>query len=489
MGKPSAPPPPDYAGAAAAQGEANKDTAMFNAGINRPNEQNQYGARTWTLRPGADPKNPQPGDYVLSTELNGTQQGLLDSTNRISQGFLNAGESGLGGVGSMMNSQFNPNLPQFTGGVGSPQSPYLTQQMGGIQSGLNPGTNPVSGVGTTTQSGQGPNLRAGMSTDTADATRQKVQEALMARINPYYDQQESGLRSRLMNSGLEMGSEAWNSENQRLSQSRTDATNQATISAGQEASRILADQRANEQSAAGINAQQFNLGLNQQGQAFGQSLQAGQFANDASAGDFQRRLQAGEFGNQAQQQSFGQQLAGNQSNNSALNQYFQQQLQGGTFGNQARGQSLQEALMMRELPMNEVNALRTGNQVGSFQPSSFYNAQQSGGNNIMDALMGQQGADNQKYAADMQGYNSTLGSLASVAAAYFMYASDARLKTNLRQIGTHPTGIPRYKWDWKDGSGSESGVLAQDLQTVRPDAVSLMPNGYLGVRYDLIGGR
>jgi hypothetical protein len=44
-------------------------------------------------------------------------------------------------------------------------------------------------------------------------------------------------------------------------------------------------------------------------------------------------------------------------------------------------------------------------------------------------------------------------------------------------------------WDWKDGSGTEGGVIAQELQKVKPEAVWEGPDGYLRVNYSMIGGR
>lgn len=67
MPEPSAPPLPDYKGAALATANANKFS-----------DQNPFGAVNWSLRPGADPNNPQPGDYVRSTTLAPEQQQLYD---------------------------------------------------------------------------------------------------------------------------------------------------------------------------------------------------------------------------------------------------------------------------------------------------------------------------------------------------------------------------------------------------------------------------
>jgi len=66
-------------------------------------------------------------------------------------------------------------------------------------------------------------------------------------------------------------------------------------------------------------------------------------------------------------------------------------------------------------------------------------------------------------------------------------ASDRRLKTNIQRIGTHKLGIGLYKYNIFDRE--EIGVMADEVMDVMPEAVVTMPNGYMGVRYDMIGGR
>lgn len=47
MCAPSPPPPPDYAGAAVAQGAANKEAALASSRLNNPNVNNPYGTQVW----------------------------------------------------------------------------------------------------------------------------------------------------------------------------------------------------------------------------------------------------------------------------------------------------------------------------------------------------------------------------------------------------------------------------------------------------------
>jgi hypothetical protein len=64
--------------------------------------------------------------------------------------------------------------------------------------------------------------------------------------------------------------------------------------------------------------------------------------------------------------------------------------------------------------------------------------------------------------------------------------SDIRLKTNIVRIGTTARGFNAYSWDWKDGSGSAVGVIAQEVQAVDPSAVTADESGFLMVDYSRV---
>ena len=65
-------------------------------------------------------------------------------------------------------------------------------------------------------------------------------------------------------------------------------------------------------------------------------------------------------------------------------------------------------------------------------------------------------------------------------------ASDVRLKENITKVGNSPSGINIYEWNYIGKPQKYRGVLAQELLESHPDAVDLMPNGYLGVYYGKI---
>lgn len=76
-----------------------------------------------------------------------------------------------------------------------------------------------------------------------------------------------------------------------------------------------------------------------------------------------------------------------------------------------------------------------------------------------------QGAVNQ-YGANM-GAVSQLG--AAALAAYLK--SDARVKTDIRRVGTLNNGLPVYLFRYIDGGPMQIGLMAQDVERVQPAAV------------------
>jgi hypothetical protein len=80
-----------------------------------------------------------------------------------------------------------------------------------------------------------------------------------------------------------------------------------------------------------------------------------------------------------------------------------------------------------------------------------------------------------------------MGAGASVLAALLAAYSDRRLKSNITRVGTHPLGIGIYEYDIFDRR--ERGVMADELETVMPEAVTTGPDGFKRVFYSMIGGR
>jgi hypothetical protein len=63
--------------------------------------------------------------------------------------------------------------------------------------------------------------------------------------------------------------------------------------------------------------------------------------------------------------------------------------------------------------------------------------------------------------------------------------SDRRLKKNIKQISTRPDGLKVYEFDYIWGGGRQIGLMAQEVQTIYPGAVS-ESGGFLMVDYSKV---
>ena len=163
--------------------------------------------------------------------------------------------------------------------------------------------------------------------------------------------------------------------------------------------------------------------------------------------------------------------------------------QGFGVGQQARQQGLQEQAYLRNEPLNTLNAVRTGAQV---QGPTFVNpAQQANtaGADILGAT--QMGYNAQLAASNAQNAanNAMTQGLFSLGGAALM--SDIRTKENIKAIGWLPNGLPVYEYEYKAefkdhplaGHGTHTGVMAQEVEVMYPNAVITLDNGYKAVDY------
>tara|TARA_R100000278_G_scaffold39843_1_gene34991 strand:- start:571 stop:1458 length:888 start_codon:yes stop_codon:yes gene_type:complete len=81
------------------------------------------------------------------------------------------------------------------------------------------------------------------------------------------------------------------------------------------------------------------------------------------------------------------------------------------------------------------------------------------------------------------GFNTYYGVKANQAVIETNTPSDIRLKENIVRTGISPKGYPIYEFNYKNDPGTRyRGVMAHDLVTSKPDAISRI-NGYLAVDY------
>lgn len=89
--------------------------------------------------------------------------------------------------------------------------------------------------------------------------------------------------------------------------------------------------------------------------------------------------------------------------------------------------------------------------------------------------------------------SSTGSSEGSFGSGVMKPGSDRSIKENIVRIGEHPLGIGLYLFDYKSqyredcGFGRQFGVMADEVETVMPEAVSMHPNGYKRVDHQLLG--
>lgn len=209
MSKPKAPPAPDYAAAAVAQGAANLDAARATSKLSNPEWDNAEGSRRIQYGIDGDPDRVRIVDTMspVAAQQYGIQQGI--NTN-----LLNTASAGLNRVSQQMATPFDMSRV--------PQVDARNEQ-----------------------------------------TRQAVAQALMGRLQPQFDKDENSARTRLANQGITQGSEAWNDEMNRLTQAKNDAMMQAQMQAGGEASRMFGDQSAARQQAIQEQAYLRNLPLSE----------------------------------------------------------------------------------------------------------------------------------------------------------------------------------------------------------------------------------
>ena len=182
----SAPPPPDYAGAATATAAGDLEAARTNALANRVNQVTPYGNLTYTQTPtqaldasgyqkaiddwkagGSQGSAPSPNDYMkfnadagwtATQTLSPAEQQLLDYQNKTSIGLGELTGTGLDYVKGML------------------KDPFTTKDLPSL--GIDPGQN--------------------------------YQDAYMKRLNPQIQQGREALNVSLANQGIPVGSEAWN---------------------------------------------------------------------------------------------------------------------------------------------------------------------------------------------------------------------------------------------------------------------------------------
>jgi hypothetical protein len=163
----SAPPPPDYVGAAKETASGNLDAARANIAANRVNQYTPQGSLEYTMAGEDKYGNPM---WSATQTLSPDQQRLFDIQNKLSIGTGELGEQGLGYVRNMISQPFDTSKLPSTG--------------------FNPS--------------------------------QSYQDAYMQRLAPQLQQNRDRLQQQLANQGIDIGSEAYDRAMMQQAQKEND---------------------------------------------------------------------------------------------------------------------------------------------------------------------------------------------------------------------------------------------------------------------------
>lgn len=413
---------PDYTGAAQQQAASSREVTEQQTWANRPTINTPFGQQTWEVKPQWDPST---GQYINSwtqnTNLTPESQSALDSQMRIQQGKSNLAESMLGRSQGEFGQPMN--WDDFTQMADTPQGGQLP--------------------GVPNYTPEQIQRNVGNTPDYMKSAEDAIYNQWSGRQEPRMQQELDRARTQLYNQGLREGDEAYNSEMQRIRQDQNDARQQAqyqaTIGAGQEAQRMQ-----------------------------GMDVTAGGFANQAAAQALQQQLGIGS-------QAYNQQMNNQQTG-------FNQNMQSAGYQNQLRQQQIAEQMQQRGFSLNEINAILNGQQVSMPNMPTFNTANRGESTQYNQAAQSQGQYNLDAFNAQQAGLNSLMGGVGSAA----MMFSDRRLKKNIEVNKAMPNGLIQYRYHYiweRDGNPPRLGYMADEVEKLYPEAVSVDSSGYKMVDY------
>ncbi len=433
----SAPKAPDPYATAQAQATMNKETAVAQTGLNAMDQFTPDGRLNYAQNGTWSDGTPR---FNVTQTLSPDNQKLYD-----------------------LNSQTQQNLGQ----IGVSQSDKIAKLLG-TPLNLNVGDMPTAPTGstnryslpgaTTVASRYAPDA---MMVDRADiGSNADLEKRLIdlgnERLNPQLQRQRADLDASLADKGIKVNSDAYSRAMTDNGQTENDARNQL----------ILSGQNQAFQQALARSQNTFGQDIQRTGQYFNQGAQKAQqdFTQDlAGRQQYFTEAGAGVANEQLQDQSMFDRAM----------QAYQGQMQG-------RQQTIDEILQARNQPINEISALMSGSQIA--KPEWTSTPQSSIATpDLMGLVASNYAAKSQQYSGLLSG----LGSLAGNALGFGLSKSDARLKTDIKRVGKLDNGLAVYQYRFKDGGPIHIGVMAQEVAQVRPEAVHVMPDGFLAVDYGM----
>ena len=350
------------------------------------------------------------GQPTVTQTLTPQAQQTLDSQQRVQTALANLGETGIANARATLSQPFVPTTTAIEhnfGGYGAVPTAANFNAQTGIDT-SNIAKMPIN-AGTT------------------------AQQLILDRLAPTVAQGDTSFKQALANQGLAPGTAAYDAAYRNRQMGVNDLYSQAALQG------INLDMSANQQ---GYNQALSNAGLYNSavGQNYGQGMQT-------QGTQFSQGLNKAQFQNTAQQQQLAQDLA------------------------------------LRAQPINEVIGLMGGSQIQLPQFQGYQGTSVAPAPTFAGAQAQNQAAM-QNYGIQQAGNNATTQGLFSALGTAAMFApkfSDRRLKSNIVQVGTHPLGIGIYEYDIF--GKRELGVMADEVAKVMPDAIVPHESGYMMVNY------
>lgn len=353
-----APDSPDYAAAAAAQGEASKEVTRDQTWANRPEQVTPWGSTNWNTQSVIDPSTGLPvTQWKQTTGLRSDLTDILDK-----QIGVQGKRSDLAlGLTDRMKSEFG-SAADYGGLVPMGERPY--EQF----------TAPEDNQRALDYSGA---RQVGDPNDYRQRAEDAMYSKAESRLSPRFAQQREAMEVKLRNQGLGPEDQAYKAQMSGIDQQETDAYDQAQWGA-------------------------IDAGKGEAQQSFAQDVTArNQGTSEAD--------RMGGFGNQAAEQAFQQQFQANQGN-------YGQAMQGSNYANALRQQQIAETQGFRGQSLNEINALLNGQQVNNPSMPNFNTASKANETNYLGAAQAQGQSDLDAYNASQQAAQGWMSGATSLAA-------------------------------------------------------------------------
>lgn len=236
-GKGDAPDAPDYAAAAEAQGRASLEAARATAKLNNPNIINPYGTQTVTYGGGAPVFNQSAYDKAMED-----YRKSLNTYNQSGGGLSNFGAIAAGSSGGRGRLPVAPNQADYYIQNGDPDVGTVTQTLSpaekaiydkNVQQRTNIGDVGITGSESLKDIiGQKIDFSGAPQVGDGAATRSKVYDALMGRVNEDTANQREQRNSELIAAGIRPGTKAYDDAQNLISRQFNDARGVAEVNAG-----------------------------------------------------------------------------------------------------------------------------------------------------------------------------------------------------------------------------------------------------------------